>query len=207
LGWLLVVLGTAAAASFGVVSTARAYTGGPALVEVLGWDGRSQRVYVRLFPAGESDTFGEIRFMATDSLGRVRTGRPAWNRPELASDDSRQTGELGRLRRSLEPLHPAAFPTLPQSNPTVTAIDTVDVPRGRVAAYHLRARFDLGPEFECTSYGREFAIKDMYPLPGRGAALYVVVFRGNPHDGLLAETQVPVIVGSKEELVRVSWEP
>jgi hypothetical protein len=43
-----------------------AYTGGPLLVDILGWDARTHRVYFHTIPANEGDNFGGVYYFDVD---------------------------------------------------------------------------------------------------------------------------------------------
>jgi hypothetical protein len=186
-----------------------AYEGGPALVEVLGWEPKENRVYVYELPIGESGAFGVISYMQIDSTSVSKT-RVAWSYVDALENNPEQIRRLKNLRQRLEPLDLVPASSLPNEKPVITQLDSVDTPYGKVAALGMHASYwTLGVTFECISYGRDFTVKDVYRIPKSKARVFIVAFKGNPNDGMLPETQVPVVVvpkGATTQTVRVSWE-
>jgi hypothetical protein len=182
------------------------YTGGPAVVDVLGWDPVAKRIYFYGCSPGETGAFGDVSYFDLASRDPERLKRVSWNQPEATSNDRDQTRLFKALRNRLKPLIPIMHPALAKAL-TVTKIDSVVTPLGNRARYHLEVTYEIGLNFEVEAYSKDFAVRDMFRVPGRREWLYVVTFRGNPYDGLLAETQVPVlVVGSQEGRARrLSW--
>jgi hypothetical protein len=185
-----------------------AYTGGPVLVTVLGWDPTERRIWLRESDAGETGGFGLFTFFDLASEDPTTRRRASWNRPDAPENDPDQNSKVAALRERLTPLWPFVATALPKQL-TVSRIDSVSTPLGMRPRYRLRVLYEIGSDFECDAYSPEFIVKDVYPLPDRSAWLYVVAFRGNPFDGLLAETQVPTLfmAGAPRKVRVVTWEP
>jgi len=177
-----------------------AYTGGPALAEILGWDEREQKIYVLECGPGE---VGSCR-MSYFALGSVNPERK-WRSAREITDDS----QLDSLKARLKPL--VYWPSEALSGHVeVTPHDSVDVPIGRIPRFQLDVSYYMGEfqgvRFRLLSFGREFVIKDVYRIPGRDDFLLLVTFRGNPY-GMFEETQVPILIlkGKWQDLHEVSW--
>ena len=129
----------------------RAYTGGPALVEVLGWEPNEKRVYIDELPIGESGAFGVVSYMQVDSTSVDKT-RVAWSRVDALENDAEQVRELKNLRKRLEPLDLVPTSTLPNEKPVITQLDSLDTAYGKRAAFRLNAFYwSFGVAFECIS--------------------------------------------------------
>jgi hypothetical protein len=184
---------------------ALAYTGGPLVVDVLGWDAKTHRVYFHTIPWDESDDFGAVYFFDLDGMHKERRVQLAWSRGEADRQDPYRNHRLNALRSRLTPLLPSPEDGLGWGTDIVRA-DSVDSPRGKQARYRLHFSGMNGPRFECTAYGRPDAcVKNAYAIPGRKEWVYVFAFRGNIFD--IAETQVAVLISEPSDRpVQVTWE-
>src|SRR5438094_10635761 len=81
-----------------MVGSASAYTGGPQLIDVLGWDAKVERVYIRTAPQDESYEFGGVYFFDLRSQHPAVRRRVSWSRPETAADDVDQAARVRALR-------------------------------------------------------------------------------------------------------------
>ena len=186
--------------------TTHAYTGGPMLVDVLGWDRRAHRVYFHSIPANESYSFGAVYFFELGGKNSQRRSQLAWSIGDANADDADRTRRLQTLRRSLMPLVPTPESSLGWGV-EVLSTDTIPSPSSApLRRFKLRLA-SSGLHFEFTGYHRPDAcIKDVYSIPDRTERLYVVTFRGNSRD--MAETQVPVLVARpSDRVLQVVWEP
>lgn len=190
-----------------LAGSAESYTGGPALIEVLGWNPETKHIYVLEYPWGETGSFPMVSYFDLKSTDPERRREVAWNRPDADYTDRELGARLDTLRKRLKPLTPITSTVLAKSL-AVTSIDSVQTPLGNRARYHLGVTYEIGLYFEVETYSTDFAVKDVYPIEERKIYLYVVSFRGNPYDGLLAETQIPIlIVGADDKRVhRLSWQ-
>ena len=189
-----------------VPGIARAYTGGPNLVDVLRWDARAHRVYFHSIHSDESYTFGAVYFFDRGGGAPEKRRQLAWSVGDADGNDPDHTRRLETLRRGLTPLAPSPEACLGWGVEVVRA-DSIDSPQGgRVARYRMRLKGMDGPRFEFTGYQRpEACVKNAYAIPGRKERLYVVAFRGNVYD--IAETQVAVLVPQPtDSTIQVRWE-
>jgi hypothetical protein len=197
-GWILVIAAIAFCPR--IVS---GYTGGPALIEVVGWDKQAQRVYFVEYPPGETGSIDVSYFALTSAAPDEK--HVAWEDPAVA-----HPARLDSLRRRVTPL--VFWPSETLSGHVEAALlDSVDVPNGRFARFRLDVYYTGsfgGLRFRVRSYGREFVIKDAYRILGREDWLFVVSFRGNPY-GMFEETQMPVLIrsGAWNQLRDLVWRP
>jgi hypothetical protein len=179
------------------------YSGGPALVEVVGWDKQAQRVYFLEYPPVESGSFYVCSFApASTKPGEKHV---AWE--ELGD---RRSARLDSLRRRSIPLEFRATEVL-SGHIEATLQDSVEAQDMRFARFRLNVYYTGsfgGLRFRVLSYGREFVIKDVYRVPGREDFLFVVSFRGNPY-GMFEETQMPLLIrkGTWDRVRELVWRP
>jgi hypothetical protein len=189
-----------------LASTVDAYTGGPALVDVLGWDAHMQRVYVHTLYQEESYTFGPVYYFDLRSSHPQRRMPVAWSRPAAAADDSLQSARVAALRRRLRRLDAMTTESLP-SWPRTIQTDTITACMDRVARFRIRPTFATMRTFELVTYqDHDCCAKDVFRIPQRAEELWVLAFRGNPCDP--AETEVPVLVtpaDSHRPIVVEAW--
>jgi hypothetical protein len=128
-GWIFII----AAIAF-CPRIAFGYTGGPALVEVIGWDKQAQRVYFLEYPPEESGSFYVSYFALTSA--RPDEKQVAWE--DLS--DTRKSARLDSLRRRLTLL--AFWSTEVLSGHVESTLrDSVDVPNGRIARFQLNVHY------------------------------------------------------------------
>ena len=188
-------------------SPAFAYTGGPLLVDVLGWDAKSHRVYFHTIPANESFYFGAVYYFDLEGVHKQRRIQLAWSKGWAEANEPDHNHRLKMLRSRLAPLLPEPDACLGWSTDIVSADSVDSLSAGKRPRYRLHYFGMNGPRFECTAYGRPDAcIKNAYAIPGRKERLYVFAFRGNIFD--IAETQVAVLVSEpSDRAIQVVWEP
>jgi hypothetical protein len=188
-------------------AVAQAYTGGPKLVDVLGWDVGAHRVYFHSIPHDESYSFGAVYHFDLAGKTPEKQRKVAWSVGDADVRDPDQQRRLRSLRSGLTPLAPSPEACLGWGVDIVHA-DSIDSPPGaRIARYRMRLSIYDGPRFEFTGYHRPDAcLKNVYVIPGRKERLYIVAFRGNAYD--IAETQVAVLVPQLTDgTIQVVWEP
>ena len=186
---------------------ARSYTGGPQVVEVLGWDAGARRVYFHSIPQDESNSFGAVSYFEVKGDREEKPKQLPWSTGDADANDPDRNRRLQSLRRGLTTMTPRPGSSLGWGVDIVSA-DSIALPssRGRIPRYRLRLKTHDGPRFECIAYHRpEMCVKDVYAIPGSQKWLYVVAFRGNRFDE--AETQVPVLSApSSDRTIPVMWE-
>jgi hypothetical protein len=188
-----------------IAAEAAAYTGGPQLVDVLGWDSQTRRVYFHTIPADEGNYFGGVYYFDLKGKLPSQRGQVAWSRGGASADNPDNIRRLRSLKRRLTPLMPLPDACLGWGTKVLGA-DSVRSP-----AMGVRARFRLLytsqslVRFECTGFGTpEVCLKNTYAIPATKAMLCVLAFRGNLFD--VAETQVAVLVTeSTSQPIRVEW--
>ena len=185
--------------------TAPAYTGGPRLVEVLGWDENAQRLYFRTIPQNDGVGFGGVYYfdLVDDRMERIQL---PWSAGSAEANDPERNAHLDSLRSQLVPLLPRPEASLGWGTSVVRS-ESMPVAGGTRTRFRLLFTSARGPRFECTAYERPDAcVKDTYEIPGHKERIYVLAFRGNPND--IAETQVAVLVPEMSDRVyQVAWEP
>jgi len=184
---------------------ASGYTGGPLLVDVLGWDAKTHRVYFHTIPANESFSFGAVYYFDLGGVHKERRIQLAWSKGETERNDPDHNHRLNTLRSRLKPLLPDPENCLGWGT-TIVSADSVEFSSGIRARYRLHFKGMDTPRFECTAYGLPDAcLKNAYEIPGRKERLYVFAFRGNVFD--IAETQVAVLVSEpSDRTIPVVWE-
>ncbi len=186
---------------------ARATTGGPRLLDVLGWSPDEKRVYVHVLPMDESDAFGPILYYALDSPTPEQPQVVDWSAaPDAAADDPEPQRKLAELRGTLVPMcaQPAvAFPAKTTVVSADTAHDCGDAPR-----YVVHAALEDSTRFEVTTYfGTQVVVKGVHEVPGRPERLLVLAFTGICAEGGY-ETQEPALLATpSHRLRRIPWEP
>jgi hypothetical protein len=185
---------------------ASAYTGGPLLVDVLGWDAKTHRVYFHTIPANEGDNFGAVYYFDLDGVHKERRIQLAWSQGEAEGNEPHHVQQLKSLRSRLTPLLPEPVACLGWGTSIVSADSVDSLSSGKRARYRLHFSGMDGPRFECTAYGLPDAcIKNAYAIPERKERLYVFAFRGNVFD--MAETQVAVLVSEpSDRAIQAAWE-
>jgi hypothetical protein len=188
------------------VPPAHAYTGGPELVEILGWDPSSERIYFHAVPTDESGSFGGTFYFDLKSPKPGTRVQLPWSHCDASYNDSVQVHRLEALRRRLHPVtmkRAAVFPW----PPTVLTRDTVLACSEEVPRFTISMNSFNGPAFKVHCYWRpEACIKNVYEIPGHAAWVYVVAFFGHVCDPP-AETQVPVLVTPSSGIPEVQWSP
>jgi hypothetical protein len=185
--------------------TAIATVGGPAVVEVLGWDAKDHKVFFRVHWYDESDR-AAIYYFALDGRSPERAVRVPTTSPE--DTESR----AARIRPRLKPLTWIPHAAMPRWFQIVSR-DSVRDEHGCPDRYHVRAVFHwgelgIGPSFEVqTRCTPEVVLADAYRVPGRAEVIAVLAFIGDSFEGGY-ETQVPVLFRAGEERVvrHVRWE-
>jgi hypothetical protein len=186
---------------------AQAYTGGPLLVDVLGWDANAHRVYFHTIPDDEGNRFGAVYYFHLDGAKPERRIQVPWSVGEAEANDPDRTRRLQSLRSRLRPLLPKPEASLGWGTIVLRA-DSLNVEwLGKRPRFRLLFKSSSGPRFAFTGYEQpDASLKDTYEIPGRREILYVLAFRGNPHD--VAETQVAVLVPVlSDSTFDVNWEP
>lgn len=185
---------------------ARSSTGGPDLIEVLGWDPGDRKVFVAQHYRGES---GYPPAFAYFDLGGRSPGRPVVVPWSVASDDQEYRRREGALRARLRPL-----PSVPAASifgvSKVLAKDVVTLNGGERTRYRVRVsrlHHDWGGAFEVVTYDDpSVRVLSVHPIPGRRERLAILSFFGIPHESGY-ETQVPVILETLTDTTRVEWAP
>lgn len=186
-----------------IAGQAASYTGGPLLVDVLGWDSQSHRVYFRTNPADESYRFGGVYYFATDSKQPSQRVEVAWSKGGASADDPERNRMLRSLRRRLTSLRPQPSACLGWGTKILSADSVRSPAMGVRARFRLRYTSSDLVRFECTAFGSpEVCLKNVYAIPGSKAVLYVLAFRGDLLD--VAETQVAVLV-PRARAKRFAW--
>jgi len=198
----------ATVASMALAAAGRAYTGGPELVDVLGYDAATSRVYFHREPHDDAYRFGGVYWVDLRS-GSPRAHRVAWSRPDTTTDDASQAARLAALSRRLRRLEPELHEALPSWH-RGTVGDTITVtPDGldRAARFRVHVEFAGGASFDVTTYHEpDVAARAVYPLPGGAGTLWVLSFRGRPRD--TAPCEVPVWVAKPGDVeIPVRWVP
>lgn len=186
---------------------ARATVGGPTLLDVLGWDPGTRRVYVHFLPMDGADLFGDVVSYPLEGAGPGGEVRESWVRQaEGTSDDPQLRAKLKSLRKRLKPLVAEPAAALPWKSSIAGCDSMPDRGSGVALRYRVCARWESEPEFEFTTWESPLvALKAVYGFPGRGERLFVFAFTGTPFEGGY-ETQVPVLVKPGEKDVRkVVW--
>lgn len=189
-------------ALLGGAAPATATVGGPTLLDVLGWDPDARRVYVHFIPTDGGDSFGEVVSFAPDT-GALAVREPWGRRGEGTAQDPALRERLAALRRRLNPLVAEPATVIPFQS-SVVARDSVrdDYLLGQVVRYRVRARWEMEPEFEFTTWGSpEVLLKAVYRIPGRAERLFVFAFTGDRFESGY-ETQEPVIVAPGQKGLR-----
>ena len=193
------------AASLAGAAPAPATVGGPTLLDVLGWDPATERVYVHFVDTSGGDFFGDVVSFAPDS-GAVGVSEPWVRHGEGTAEDPALGARLADLKRRLEPMRLEPAAVIPWAS-SVVARDSLDGGyAGQAVRYRVRARWEREPEFEFTTWGSpEVLLKAVYAIPGHAARLFVFAYVGDRREGGY-ETQVPVIVAPGETGLRpVGW--
>ena len=180
-----------------------AYTGGPELVDVLGWDAETNRLYIRDFPRDESAFFGAVKYFDLRSKEPEMAVPVDWNPRTNKRAYPREYGLLEELRTTLKRLQPLATHAIPKAIRILRA-DSLVTGRGvPEVLYTLDVTYEIGIRFQVTSFSPHVVVKDVYKIPDQNAFLYVVVFRGT-HD--IAETQLAIVVDAPFDKVRrIEW--
>ena len=190
-----------------LAASARAYTGGPQLIDVLGWDAKMERVYVRSEPRDEGYSFGSVYYFDLRSSAPATPRLVGWSRSESAANEPDQADHVRALRARLRRLRPELEETLPSWIVHVDSTTVEEGPWAGVPRFRLRVAFAGGQRFECTSYHHaDLCAKGVYHLPGRKEMFWVLAFRGNEGDP--AETDVAVLVTPNQfqRSVPVEWD-
>jgi hypothetical protein len=188
-----------------IVGQAAAYTGGPQLVDFLGWDSRTHRVYFHTVSADESFRFGGVYYFDLNDKAPSQRIQVAWSRGASPADDQDKIRRLRSLKRRLTPLMPLPDACLGWGTKVLSA-DSVRSPgMGVRARFRLLYTSQSLVRFECTGFGTpEVCLKNTYAIFATKARLYVLAFRGNLND--IAATQVAVLVPeSTDQTIRVEW--
>lgn len=182
-----------------------AYTGGPVVVDVLGWDAKAGRLYFHTIAENEAYEFGGVYYF--DLAGKTGSKRVqvAWSVGEADANDADHVGRLATLRKRLVPLLPKPGPGLGWGVFVLKA-DSVKTPGFARVRYRLSLDDSEGARFEWTGYERpDGCVKNVYAIPGHKDLLYVLAIRGNEYDS--AETQVAVLVPAPTDRpIPVTWE-
>src|SRR5262245_27720311 len=151
-----------------IVGSACAYTGGPQLIDVIGWDAKAERVYLRSAPQDESGEFGGVYFFDLRAQRPTLRRRVSWSQPGAVYNDAEQDARVRALRSRLRRLRPELAETLPS---WVVHVDSTTVREGPWAGtrrFRIRVTFARGQSFECTTYHlADMCAKGVYNLPGR----------------------------------------
>ncbi len=190
------------------VVPARGTTGGPRLIEVLGWDPVDRKVFVAQHYRGESGYPPAIAYF--DFAGKS-PGRPVVVRWSVSLDGDpasygrRASALRGRLR---------ALPRIPAASSfwitKVLATDSVDIQGIEMTRYHVRVSrldTDWGGALEVQTY-RDSSVRvlSIHPIPGRKERLAIVSFIGIPYEGGY-EAQLPIMLETSSETSRIEWDP
>jgi hypothetical protein len=180
---------------------ALATVGGPLLLDVLGWDPSTKRVYVHFIPTDGGALFGDVISYGLESASGPE--REAWVRDgENMADDRVMTRRLDDLRRRLRPLTLQPAAVLPWESNVVARDSLDDGFPGQPVRYRVRARWERDPQFEFVGWGSPVVLlRAIYGIPGRSERLFVFAFVGDREEGGY-EMQLPMIVRSGETGLR-----
>lgn len=174
--------------SITLASVARASSGGPEVVEALGWDPLQRTAYFSIAGLNESGQPARIVSFAPGGSprGTALSG----------------TAGLDSLRKRLRPMPEGAWPTIPTLR-TVLRVDALEAPGGRWTRFHVRARGSrlFNGVLEVTTIGDpDVRVVRRYDLPD--LRIGIVSFRGLPwEDGY--EVQIPVILPGDRDTLRI----
>jgi hypothetical protein len=175
------------------LSPAFASTGGPELVEPLGWNPNSGAVFFRVVHVGES---GDAPSIVRLTLGGgASTFEPlSWS--DGAADDSTYRTNLRRLTHSLRPLRELLTTTIPKDH-EVAVLDTLKDDHGEWPRFRVRVRWFNGA---CEGWVEAVTHRDpslrmvrLYQVPGGTDAIGVFSFVGVRTE-FGYERQVPVLL-------------
>ena len=204
--WIAIAI-VAVASGCGLARRALAYTGGPQMIEVLGWDPDSTRLYFHAVYGDESAHFEAIYHFDLRSRNPEIAVR---DEPEPADSDwveadSAQSPRLAALRSRLQRMAPILEPALP-TWVKWTEQDTVVEIEGRIRRFRVTGVFDDGPGFDVISYGAlDVCTRAVFAIPGRPERVWLISFRGRPDDA--AQVEAVRLVGgvSRSKTLTLAW--
>ena len=181
------------AALLACAAPATATVGGPLLLDVLGWEPSTKRVYVHFIPTDAGGLFGDVVSYGLEPASGPE--RETWvSDGEDMADDPVMTRRLDGLRRRLRPLALQPAAVLPWESSVVARDSLDDAYPGQPVRYRVRARWERDPEFEFVGWGSPVVLlRAVYAIPGRSERLFVFAFVGDREEGGY-ETQLPVLV-------------
>ncbi len=193
---------------------AQAYTGGPQLVQFIGWDASRARVYFRTIPMDESLDFGTLWYFDLKGAKPGRRISEMWGPKQQAMppsqaefNDSLKFAQLAALRKSLIPLVRAEQPALPLQV-KVLSRDSVKGLDGWVTRLRVRAYYQVegSTTIHFTCYGKpDNCITGIYAIPWRTERVCILEFFGYRFDPS-AQTETALLVpGIESELKGVTW--
>lgn len=214
---LVVALLFIEAAPHGVVREARGYSGGPQLVEILGWSHALHRVYFHLVPLDESGSFGGIYYFGLHSQHPGIRVHAHWNDAPASYVDSLETSRLDSMRRRLRQLPVEPSTLFSDARTEIIKTDSLRAPtvygdaqivrRYTVRLTYFNPLTGFESQFDVLCYWRpKVSIKDVFRVPEEDARVFVIACYGDKHDSQI-ETQVPVLVTSDHSTSRVEWIP
>ena len=179
-----------AAAALARTAPARATTGGPITVEVLGWDSRDERVYVK--QAGHDESGGERDCVFYFDLRARDPARPwvvkaslqRWSpdAEEMAGFE-RERERLEVLLRGLEPLERADEGREGFLRSACVEADTTIALTSFMEPTH-RYTLRIDDRIRATAWGTPcVTVPRRYRVPGRAAEVVVLSFIGDPLEG------------------------
>ena len=177
------------------------------MIEVLGWDAHSSRVYFHAVYWDESVHFDAIYHFD------LRSKHPEFavrDQPEPADSDwvaadSAQAPRIAALRARLQRLAPILEPGLP-TWVQWTEQDTIVETYGKARQFQVTGSFDDGPGFDAICYGKpDICARGVYGIPGRKERVWLIAFRGQPSDAAQVEGARLVRVGEPNTTVRLRW--
>ena len=192
-GAVVLMLGAGAAA---------ATVGGETVVDVLGFEPATQRIYLRIQTLDGASRFGRVLYLEPggprpDSLRTAFVAPPG----EGSDADSALTHRLAQLRAGLQPLRVLGRAMLPWRTTTLSR-DSVVVAGGRAVRHRVRVEFGRDG-YELDSYGgRDDVAAIRYAIPGRPERLLVLAFVGDPFEGGY-EVQVPLLASDADRGFRL----
>lgn len=203
---LAFIVGAAGLACF-FCSVAFGYTGGPQMIEVLGWDPDSSRVYFHAVYWDESMHSNTIYHFDLRSRqpGEAARDSIVGEDTDPYQADSLEARALASLRSRLRPLEPVLSPAFAPWI-TWTERDSSTKSNGKLRAFQVTASFPSAVSVEAqTFHSPEVCARAVYRIPGRDEQVWLFAFRGDPDDLAQVEAVRLIPGGSGETHVHLSW--
>lgn len=181
--------------------------GGPSLLEVLGWEPKTHRIWMHEKPTQSGDLFGAVLFFDLDAADPDSLHDAGWLPNGAGSaGDTGLAERLKQLRRRLRPLKQETTSQLPTDIDVLTVDSLRCTPHLRRPRTLVRTRFDGYFGFEVQTYAPERGVsRSVWRIPGREERLTVLSYFGD-RDEMGYEVQVPVLQRSDDpDMRQVRW--